>query len=472
MKQLISLSFVLLACGDNSGIDRNPDAGPPDARPDAPPFVAPTPVAVQISTAGNDQLLAAAAAPSGGFYAVGWRAATHDAAADRELVLVKLNGMGELDTSFGGGDGIATLNVQTGGAGEVYRGLVVQPDGKIVASGTVEDELVSSDRDVVVVRFNTDGTPDTTFDTDGVVRLDLNTALAGTMGVDATWGLATDATGRLYVHAAQRTATLDASNLDTLTDTDYVVVRLAAANGAIDTTFGTNGKFMLDIERSNANVRSIHILPDGSVVASGYSDSASLGQSDVQPVLYKLTPAGQLDTNFATGGVFHQVVLAFFTEVYGLAIQPDNKIVTAGYGRNDMNATNDWVSLRFTAAGALDATWANAGKYLLDPTGMNVADNNRHAIALPGGRTALLGSGGPATTTSDAYIVILDSTGKPDTKFGTGIMKFDMGSNDQFFGAALATNGNRALFVGFKGGGATPSATSNDDAYVVTLSLQ
>src|SRR5687767_2712520 len=123
MKKLLTLSFALFAaCGDN-GNQMNPDASDPDAPPDAPPFVQPTPLAVAISTAGTDQLLGAAAAPSGGgggmggFYAVGFRAPTHDATADRELVLVKLNGMGALDTGFGGGDGIATLNAQTGGAG-------------------------------------------------------------------------------------------------------------------------------------------------------------------------------------------------------------------------------------------------------------------------------------------------------------------------------------------------------------------
>lgn len=470
MKRLISLLLATAACGDNKA-GSSPDATGPDAPPDATTFIAPTPVKVDISAAGTDQLLGAIASPSGGFYAVGFRAPTHEATADRELVLVKLDGMGQLDPSFGGGDGIATMNVQVGAAGETFRGIALQPSGKIVVSGTVEDAIVATDRDVAVVRFNADGTPDTAFGTagTGVVRLDLNKAL-GTMGPDAAWGLATDATGRVYVHAAQRTATLDASSADTLTDTDFVVVRLGV-DGAIDTAFATNGKFTLDIQRSSANVRSIHILGDGSVLAAGYASSTSTGNT-VQPVVYKLTSGGVLDTNFAQGGLFHEVVLATQTEVYGMAIQPDGKIVTAGYGRDDVAGTNDWISLRLTAAGTLDTTWANQGKYLLDPTATNVGDNCRNAIALPGGRTALVGSGGPTTTTSDAYVAVLDSTGKLDTTFGTGILKFEMGSNDALFGAALATNGKRALFAGFRGGGMTPSATSNDDSYVVSLPLE
>lgn len=471
MKKLVTLSLLVIGCGDNGGVA--PDAGTtPDATPDArPDFIQPTPVKVPISDAGNDQLLGAAPA-SNGFYAVGWRAPTHEATADRELIVVKLNGMGQLDSQFGGGDGIASLNVQIGGNAEVFRGIVVQPSGKIVVSGVVEDETVAADRDVALVRFNADGTPDTGFGTDGtgIIRLDLNAALGG-MGLDATWGLAQDSTGKLFVHAAQRTATLDGGNADTLTDTDYVVLKLSV-DGAPETTWATQGKFTLDIQRSSANVRSIHVLADGSVIASGYSKSTSLGSgSDVQPVVYKLTPAGMLDSSFGSGGLYHEVVLGYITEVYGLAVHSDGKLVTAGYGRNDMAGTNDWISLRLTANGTLDTTWASQGKYLLDPTGMNAADNLRGNVVLPGGRTALFGSGGPANMTSDAYLVILDSTGKPDTAFGTGIMKWELGANDQLFGGAVSTQGKRAMFVGFKGGGATPSATSNDDSYVISLPL-
>src|SRR5687768_15909888 len=101
MKKLIPFA-LLAACGDNGGNPSQPDATTPDSPP---PFVAPTPVPIQISSAGTDQLLGAAVIPGGGgggnmggFYAVGFRAPTHEASADRELVLVKINGMGVLDT--------------------------------------------------------------------------------------------------------------------------------------------------------------------------------------------------------------------------------------------------------------------------------------------------------------------------------------------------------------------------------------
>jgi uncharacterized delta-60 repeat protein len=463
MKKKVLLVSFLFACGDNTGDMLAPDAAQsPDAAVDAAPFVPPTPRAIPLSDVGNDQLLGTTVSGSS-IFAVGFRAPTHDATADRELVLVKLDDQGALDTTFGNA-GIATLNAQVGGAGETWRGVAVQPGGKIVVSGTVEDETVATDRDVVVARFNADGTLDTNFAQAGIRRLDLNTAI-GTSGADSTWGLGVDGTGRIYVHAGQRTTTLD-GNSQPLTDTDFVVVRLTA-DGDVDTDFGTAGSFALDIQRSSASVRGIHVFADGTSIAYGYASSTSTG-STVQPVLYKLTADGDLDTSFASGGVFHEVVLAIQTEVYGIAVQPDGTIVTAGYGRQSGD-TNDWISLRLTAAGALDTSWGNQGKVLIDPTGTAIGDNCRNAIALPNGRTALVGSAGPTNMTSDAYIAILDSTGKLDTSFGTGLLRFDLGSNDSIWAGGVVAG--RAVFVGFKGGGATPSATSNDDAHSVSLKL-
>jgi uncharacterized delta-60 repeat protein len=459
------LLFLFAACGDNNGA-QTPDAGEPDgSEPDASTFVAPMPVAVPLSTSGHDQLLATAPVPgggggNGGFYAVGFRSPSFEATSDREMVLVKLNGMGQLDTTFGT-DGVATLNGQVGGNAETWRGIAVQPGGKIVVSGTVEDETDATDRDILIARFTAAGVLDTTFNTTGTLRLDLSQKGATTK-VDATWGLATDSTGRIYVHAGQKA--------DGNTDTDFAVLRLTA-DGALDTTWATAGKYTLDIQRGDANVRNIYVLSDGSVIGAGYAASTSTGDT-VQPVVYKLSSTGEPVMTFGAAGLFHEVVLGAQTEVYGLAFQPDGKMVTAGYGRDSAPSANDWVSLRLTADGQLDTTWGTAGKFILDPTGTNVGDNCRNAIALPNGRTALIGSGGAPQTDSDAFVAILDSTGKLDPAFGTGVLRFNLGANDAFFGGAVATGGKRAMFTGFKGGGMTPSATSNDDAHVVSLELE
>lgn len=69
---------------------------------------------------------------------------------------------GSLDTSFNS-TGKVVINAP-GSLSDEFR-TVVQADGKIVAAGYVGG-------DVAVARFNTDGTLDTSFDTDGIAITD------------------------------------------------------------------------------------------------------------------------------------------------------------------------------------------------------------------------------------------------------------------------------------------------------------
>lgn len=476
-------TLAFAACGDNSN-SNNPDAPgvdapETDAPPDAPPtpFVPPAFTKLPLSAAGTDQLLAAAPGPANTFYAVGFRAPSFEGTSDRELALVKLTATGALDTTFGGGDGIATLNAQVGGGAELYRGIVVQSDGKIVVSGLVEDEVNAADRDIVVARFDADGVLDTTFGIAGIRRLDLSTAITVNnvlVATDFTWGLAVDANDKLYVHAAQRGTGLDGNN-QPRSDTDFAIVRLDA-DGAVDVGFGTAGTFTLDIAFSQASgarggARDLHVLADGSILASGYTETPGFAPTR-QPIIYKVTSAGALDTSFGTGGFFHELILQTDLECYGLSVKADGKIVTAGYGRDTGDATaNDFTSLRLAADGTLDTTWGTNGVLAFDPKNAMFQDNNRNLVGLPGNRTALLGSSGNSSTTSDAVFAILAADGSFDTDFGTGITTYDDGGAEQFWGGAVSSDGTKALFVGYRGAGATPDAANNDDAALVILPL-
>lgn len=475
-------TLAFAACGDNASSptpDSGVDAPDIDAPPDAPPtpFVPPAFTKLPLSATGTDQLLAAAPGPNNSFYAVGFRAPSFEGTSDRELALVRITSTGALDMAFGGGDGIATLNAQVGGGAELYRGIVVQSDGKIVVSGIVEDEVTAADRDIVVARFDADGVLDAGFGVAGVRRLDLSTAITvnnALVATDFTWGLAVDSTDRIYVHAAQRGAGLDANN-QPRSDTDFAIVRLDA-NGTVDAGFGTAGTFALDIAFSQASgarggARDLHVLADGSILASGYTETPGFAPTR-QPIIYKVTSGGTLDTSFGTSGFFHELILQTDLECYGISIKADGKIVTAGYGRDAGDATaNDFVSLRLAANGTLDTTWGTDGVLRFDPKSAAFQDNNRNLVGLPGGRTALLGSSGPSGTTSDAVFAILGADGSFDTDFGTGITTYEDGGAEQFWGGAVSADGTKALFVGYRGAGATPDAANNDDAAFVILPL-
>ena len=478
MRRLVWLTAAitgLASCGDNNS--GNPDAKPadPDAPRidaplvDAPPgFTLPTPFAVPLSAAGPDQLQSATAAPDGKFYAAGYAGAA--LTGPRYVTVVRLTTTG-VDTAFGTGGAVTTTLDFRGGSDEVD--IATQPSGKIIVSATVANATNSADRDVAVLRLLPTGALDTTFGDNGIRILDLSTGHnngTALVGLDAARAIAIDGDGRIYVHAASRgegTATGGGPRIDT----DFTVARLTA-EGALDTAWATNGKIQVDIQESNATPRAIRAFADGTVIASGYANSTGVGT--VQPVLYKLTATGARDAAWA-GGLFHEAVLAIQTEVYSFAVH-GTKLVTGGYGRNS-GTTNDYISLRFDlATGARDLTWGGTttGASLVDPSGTMAGSNCRTVLGLPDGRTALIGSTGPTNLPAqDGVIVILGEDGKVDTQtYGDGIHTFALGGNgnDQLWGGAVS--GGAAVFVGYKGGGATPTATNNDDAYAIVMPLR
>ena len=487
-----ALTSALAACGDNTpgtglDVDAGPDVDAP-VTPDAPaPFVAPTPISLGLSAAGPDQLMAAIPGPAGSFYAAGYVAA--DLAGARAVVVVKLTSTGALDTTFGGGDGIASTGlVFKGGGGEIE--LAAQSTGAIVVAATVAHAGTANpddaaDTDVALTRLDATGAVDTTFGTAGVTTLDLDASILDTTpdpdvvrGRDGARGLAIGPDDRIFLHAVQRAegfiipqSGAQAPRLDT----EFAVVRLTAA-GELDTSYGTDGTgtFLLDIyaqaTHSNATPHGLIVNTDGTVIANGYASSAATGNT-VQPVLYKVNAAGTgLVAGFAQGGLFHEEVLAAQTEIYGVALH-GTTLITGGYGRASTASPNDFVSMKFDAAtGVRDLTFGGAtlGAVTVDPSAMMLADNCRGALALPSGSTVLFGSVGAAGA-RDAAVAVLTSGGVLDTSFGDGTHTFDFatGTEDQLWSGAVS--GGKALLVGWRGAGTGATATSNDDATVVVF---
>ena len=85
--------------------------------------------------------------------------------------VVRYNSNGSLDTSFGNG-GIVTTTFPEG---SYASDVALQPDGKIIAAGTVFVDFIpgeSSNTDFALARYNPDGTPDATFGNGGQVSTD------------------------------------------------------------------------------------------------------------------------------------------------------------------------------------------------------------------------------------------------------------------------------------------------------------
>ncbi len=266
----------------------------------------------------------------------------------RGITLARLNSNGSFDTTFGtNGKVITTFN----SANKVAANL--QADGKIVAVGNWSGSSFSA------ARFNADGTLDNSFGTGGVVQ----TNITGNSGVSYAVTFQTDGkilVGGLIVNSS--------SNLG-----DFIVFRYNA-NGAIDTTFGGIGYVRVDFNNMRDAVQSLVVQPDGKIIAAGLATVAS-NIGNVFGIV-RFNPDGSLDAGFGTAGKVSALpVNAFIDQIndrYPTILQPDGKIVIGRtrFINNNQNSDRQWNIARFTANGALDASFGANGQIVTVPTGV------------------------------------------------------------------------------------------------------
>ena len=458
-----------------------------------------------ISLTGHDRLYAVTFDAAGNVYATGQSASGIESTTDYQVTLVKYLPSGELDLTFGN-EGIASKNIAVGGttSNEVGRGVVVQSDGKIVVAANAEHDvnasgLAARDTDFFLLRFNTDGSLDQSFGDKGVFRHDLGTGLETVGNNGATWSAA-DTVGGLSLAADDKLVVHGSARVDLGTeekprkDSDFILARFEK-DGALDGTFSGDGKVHLDLGEVNASAKSVTVLADGSLVAAGYTTTGADVLNSQQPVLWKVTSAGDFDATFATKdavskpGVWHDYAVPppGRAEAYGAALQGD-KFVTMGYGPGptSTNSTTDWVSLRFSADGEQDKTYGTARGQLGQPIGVTYVDaggygdNGRAVIVLPDQRVLGIGGGRPAPAMPpampnqapvDGMVAVLSPDGVPDESFGThGVKLYDLGgASDFFWGVALSPDHSKVAIVGIKGA-ATPA--NDDDSALLLLPLK
>lgn len=193
--------------------------------------------------------------PDGRIVAAGYFGATSPTtgAFHGDFAIVRYNVDGTLDTTFDG-DGKATTDIGSSTI-DLASDVAIQPDGRIVAGGTGGPRGAL---DFAVVRYNADGSLDTSFDTDGKVTTGIGPAN------DLATGMGLQADGRIVLTGG----TID-------DDYDVAVVRYDA-DGTLDTTFGTNGKVVTDVGASSLDMSLASVLQaDGKIVVADYEDSAT-----------------------------------------------------------------------------------------------------------------------------------------------------------------------------------------------------
>ncbi len=253
---------------------------------------------------------------------------------DSDIAVVRYNTDSLLDTSFDS-NGIKAIDISGNGSADSGHSVAIQSDGKIVVAG-------ESDGDLVVVRYNVDGSLDTSFDTDGKRIGDID-------GNNPYYYVALQPDGKIVVAG-------EGGN----TGADSAVVRYNT-DGSLDTSFDSNGK-RIDSIGSTSTYSSVTIQPDGKIVVVGSTDFNFLA------VLYNTD--GSLDTSFDSNGKRIDD-LGSNDSAYAVTVQPDGRIVVVGQsnnqlavvryegGLNSSSSTNVTASISLTAFEALLSLFAH-----------------------------------------------------------------------------------------------------------------
>jgi uncharacterized delta-60 repeat protein len=299
--------------------------------------------------------------------------------------VVRLAANGTLDSSFGQ-RGVATVSLGHGG-GELFTGVVVQSDGKIVvavSSGGADDAPV-----LELARFEGDGMLDTSFGNAGVLQL--------ARGASDSSAIAQQPDGKILVGGG------------------FLVARVNSG-GSLDTAFGSNG-FMPAISEASA----ISLRPDGQILLPASSYNAN----------------GTVDTSF---GILGRI--ATLGPVSPARVQSNGKIVAAGAVTSKVilgqlpNATvvTGFGLTRYNSNGSLDTSFGHQGGVVTDfssiapsvtPSDMAIETNDNIIVAGQAAQLNLTALPAPAVFALARYTPTgaLDSTfgrgGKVVTSFGT-----------------------------------------------------
>ena len=180
---------------------------------------------------------------------------------------------GTLDTTFGTGGKVRT---DFGNNDlDIAYAAALQPDGKIVAAGTTVFDFGVSE-DFALVRYNSDGTLDTSFDGDGRLLIDF-----GSFAQNA-YAVLVQADGKIVTAGYPATEKADS---------DFLLAR-CLPNGALDSSFGVGGKVRTSLGDLSGGAQAALLQPDGKIVAVGFQATKSDSNVEFALVRYLGTSAG------------------------------------------------------------------------------------------------------------------------------------------------------------------------------------
>ncbi len=252
--------------------------------------------------------------------------------------LERYNADGSIDISFGKEGFVFT------GIGSELISVQIQNDKKIVTAGYHEyqDNFGKHFVEILVIRYNGDGTIDNTFGANGIATANVGIKSYSTC-------MAIQADGKIVVAGYRRDDENDVQNL--------FMVRFLT-DGSLDESFGNKG-MLLEFLSSNVEVNDIAIQPeDGKIILGGMYTASNQGAY----FLVRYLPDGRRNQGFGINGEAQiQFGAGSSASILNeIALQIDGKIVATGRTFNPSSSTKMTV-VRFKTNGAADSSFGENG---------------------------------------------------------------------------------------------------------------
>jgi len=223
----------------------------------------------------------------------------------------------------------------------------------------------------------------------------------------------------------------------------YFALARYGINGNLDPDFGGSGKVVTGFGTGNDEANSVAVRADGRIVVAGFSGSGT--SQDFALAGYN--PDGSLDTSFGTGGrVTTPIGLATNDGINGIAIQSDGKIVAAGYSYD--GTKRNFALARYNPNGSLDTTFGAGGK-LTTPIGAN--NDLANCIAVQADGKIIAAGYSTNGTHFDFALARYNPNGSLDATFGTGgrvTTEIGLDASDVIADIAIQTDG-KIVAVGY-----------------------
>lgn len=256
---------------------------------------------------------------------------------------------GVLDNSFGKNGKCLLSNVSV-----VISAIALQKSQKIVLGGYIGNRLF-------LCRLNTNGTLDSSFGLNGIVRYD-------SLSYYILFNIKIQNDDKIITVGMGDGSKYDVSNV-------FRLYRFNA-NGSIDTAFGDKGNVSSHFGDGNDAANDLVIQKNGKIVVGGFTNFYGDHSPPVTVARYNVD--GSLDSSFGINGIDTTFIHSPYDIGVTLALQNDQKIIASAFSSNGVN--DSYGHIRYKENGMLDSSFGANGIVI---TKVSTSNNSSYYYDVP-----------------------------------------------------------------------------------------